>query len=87
MDISIVIPTKNRFHYIFKLINYYDNINFKGTLIIIDSSDDDNLNKTINLINSNPYGNGTAIFTRSGAAARKFEREIDVGQVGKKKKQ
>ena len=52
MDISIVIPTKNRFHYIFKLINYYDNINFKGTLIIIDSSDDDNLNKTINLINS-----------------------------------
>ena len=52
MDISIVIPTKNRFQYIFKLINYYDNINFKGTLIIIDSSDDDNLNKTINLINS-----------------------------------
>ena len=30
----------------------------------------------------NPYGNGTAIFTRNGATARKFVNEIDVGQVG-----
>ncbi|CAK9100288.1 unnamed protein product [Durusdinium trenchii] len=30
----------------------------------------------------NPYGNGTAIFTRSGAAARKFTDEIEAGQVG-----
>ena len=29
----------------------------------------------------NPYGNGTAIFTRNGATARKFTAEIDVGQV------
>ena len=36
----------------------------------------------VGIINSNPYGNGTAIFTRSGAAARKFQSEIDVGQVG-----
>ena len=28
------------------------------------------------------YGNGTAIFTRSGSAARKFQNEVDVGQVG-----
>ena len=42
----------------------------------------DTLDDAINLTNSNPYGNGTAIFTQSGAAARKFQHEIDVGQVG-----
>ncbi|HLQ26286.1 MAG TPA: CoA-acylating methylmalonate-semialdehyde dehydrogenase [Acidiferrobacterales bacterium] len=36
----------------------------------------------IKLINDNPYGNGTAIFTRSGAAARRFQHEIEVGMVG-----
>ena len=36
----------------------------------------------LHLLNTNRYGNGTAIFTRSGAAARKFQNEIDVGQVG-----
>lgn len=40
------------------------------------------IDEAIELINSNPYGNGTAIFTSSGAAARKFQHEIDVGQVG-----
>jgi malonate-semialdehyde dehydrogenase (acetylating)/methylmalonate-semialdehyde dehydrogenase len=40
------------------------------------------LDEAIALINANPNGNGTAIFTQSGAAARKFEEEIDVGQVG-----
>jgi malonate-semialdehyde dehydrogenase (acetylating)/methylmalonate-semialdehyde dehydrogenase len=34
------------------------------------------------IVNSNPYGNGCAIFTASGAAARKFTREIQAGQVG-----
>ncbi|MCX8098268.1 MAG: CoA-acylating methylmalonate-semialdehyde dehydrogenase [Casimicrobiaceae bacterium] len=38
--------------------------------------------EAIALINANPNGNGTAVFTRSGAAARRFEEEIDVGQVG-----
>jgi malonate-semialdehyde dehydrogenase (acetylating)/methylmalonate-semialdehyde dehydrogenase len=42
----------------------------------------DTLDQAIELINSNPYGNGTAIFTRSGACARKYQHEIDVGQVG-----
>merc|ERR1719238_511685 len=42
----------------------------------------DSLEEAIQLINNNPYGNGTAIFTASGAAARKFQHEIDVGQVG-----
>lgn len=40
------------------------------------------LDEAIALINDNPMGNGTGIFTQSGAAARKFQNEIDVGQVG-----
>lgn len=42
----------------------------------------DTLDDAIDLINSNPYGNGTAIFTNNGATARKFTNDIDVGQVG-----
>ncbi|PRP70275.1 methylmalonate-semialdehyde dehydrogenase (CoA acylating) [Chromobacterium amazonense] len=42
----------------------------------------DTLDEAIAIINANPNGNGTAIFTQSGAAARKFQEEIDVGQVG-----
>jgi len=34
------------------------------------------------LVNANPYGNGTAVFTRDGGAARRFEREVKVGMVG-----
>ena len=40
------------------------------------------LDDAIALINAIPYANGTALFTRSGGAARKFEREIEVGMVG-----
>jgi malonate-semialdehyde dehydrogenase (acetylating)/methylmalonate-semialdehyde dehydrogenase len=40
------------------------------------------LDQAIELINSNPYGNGTAIFTQSGFSARHFQTEVDVGQVG-----
>lgn len=40
------------------------------------------LDEAIELINANPYGNGTSIFTRSGAAARKFQHQTEVGQVG-----
>jgi malonate-semialdehyde dehydrogenase (acetylating)/methylmalonate-semialdehyde dehydrogenase len=42
----------------------------------------DTLEEAMAIINANPHGNGTAIFTASGAAARKFTQEIDVGQVG-----
>ena len=42
----------------------------------------DNLEDAIELINSNPYGNGTAIFTQSGSVARKFQNEVDAGQIG-----
>ena len=34
------------------------------------------------VINDNPYGNGTAIFTRDGGAARQFEFDVQVGMVG-----
>jgi malonate-semialdehyde dehydrogenase (acetylating)/methylmalonate-semialdehyde dehydrogenase len=42
----------------------------------------DTLGDAIDLVNRNPYGNGTAVFTRSGAAARRFASEIQVGMVG-----
>jgi len=42
----------------------------------------DSLDEAIALINRNPFANGTAIFTRSGAAARRFEHDIEVGMVG-----
>ena len=42
----------------------------------------DTLEQAIELVNANPYGNGTSLFTRSGGAARKYQHEIEVGQVG-----
>ena len=38
--------------------------------------------EAVALINANPYGNGTAVFTHDGGAARKFENEVEVGMVG-----
>ena len=38
--------------------------------------------EAVELINDNPYGNGTAIFTNDGGAARRFQNEIEVGMVG-----
>lgn len=46
------------------------------------ATDVDSLDDAIEMINNNPYGNGTSIFTSSGGAARKFQYEIEVGQVG-----
>ncbi|OHE98915.1 methylmalonate-semialdehyde dehydrogenase [Colletotrichum orchidophilum] len=40
------------------------------------------LDDAVQLINKNEYGNGTAIFTRSGATAEAFRRNIEAGQVG-----
>jgi len=42
----------------------------------------DSVDEAIETTNANPYGNGCAIFTNSGAAARKYQHEIDCGQVG-----
>ncbi|MDQ1710453.1 MAG: malonate-semialdehyde dehydrogenase (acetylating) / methylmalonate-semialdehyde dehydrogenase [Frankiaceae bacterium] len=38
--------------------------------------------EAVKLVNDNPYGNGTAIFTRDGGAARQFQFEVQVGMVG-----
>ncbi|OAH12315.1 CoA-acylating methylmalonate-semialdehyde dehydrogenase [Streptomyces jeddahensis] len=42
----------------------------------------DTLDAAIDLINANPYGNGTALFTGSGEAARRFQRKVKVGMIG-----
>ncbi|KAL7206108.1 hypothetical protein ACSBR2_018922 [Camellia fascicularis] len=42
----------------------------------------DSLEEAINIVNKNKYGNGAAIFTTSGVVARKFQNEIEAGQVG-----
>lgn len=51
---------------------------FGPVLVILEVN---TLDEAIEMINSNQYGNGTAIFTTNGATARKFTQEIDVGQV------
>ena len=57
----------------------YDQEIFGPVLIVVPAA---TLDDAIALVNANPNGNGTALFTQSGAAARKFQEEIDVGQVG-----
>ncbi|RFP19521.1 MULTISPECIES: CoA-acylating methylmalonate-semialdehyde dehydrogenase [unclassified Duganella] len=57
----------------------YDQEIFGPVLIVVEA---DTLDEAIALVNANPNGNGTALFTQSGAAARKFQEDIDVGQVG-----
>jgi malonate-semialdehyde dehydrogenase (acetylating)/methylmalonate-semialdehyde dehydrogenase len=42
----------------------------------------DSVDEAIALINANPYGNGTAVFTSSGEAARRFQRGVKVGMIG-----
>lgn len=42
----------------------------------------DTLDEAIALVNGNPYGNGVALFTASGRHAKKFEKQVNVGQVG-----
>jgi malonate-semialdehyde dehydrogenase (acetylating)/methylmalonate-semialdehyde dehydrogenase len=38
--------------------------------------------QALDLVNANPYGNGTAIFTNDGGAARRFQNEVQVGMIG-----
>ena len=40
------------------------------------------LTNAIELINANEYGNGAAIFTRSGSSATRFQKDIEAGQIG-----
>jgi malonate-semialdehyde dehydrogenase (acetylating)/methylmalonate-semialdehyde dehydrogenase len=57
---------------------YQDEI-FGPVLVVVRAK---TLDDAIALVNRNPYGNGVAVFTSSGGAARKFEDEIEVGMVG-----
>lgn len=52
---------------------------FGPVLVVINA---DTLDDALDIINNNRYGNGAAIFTQSGATARKFEHEVEVGQIG-----
>ena len=52
---------------------------FGPVLVTLEAGD---LDEAIALANANPYGNGAAIFTSSGAAARRFRRESESGQIG-----
>jgi malonate-semialdehyde dehydrogenase (acetylating)/methylmalonate-semialdehyde dehydrogenase len=40
------------------------------------------LSEAVDLVNANPYGNGVALFSGSGAAAREFQRSVRVGMIG-----
>ena len=42
----------------------------------------ESFDEALRVVNDNRYGNGSVIFTRSGALARKFINEVNVGQVG-----
>jgi malonate-semialdehyde dehydrogenase (acetylating)/methylmalonate-semialdehyde dehydrogenase len=57
----------------------YDQEIFGPVLVVLEAA---SLDEAIALVNANPNGNGTALFTQSGAAARRFQEEIDIGQVG-----
>jgi len=52
---------------------------FGPVLVVIRA---DTIDDAVDIINNNRYGNGAACFTQSGATARKFETEINVGQIG-----
>ncbi|NUO56828.1 MAG: CoA-acylating methylmalonate-semialdehyde dehydrogenase [Hamadaea sp.] len=57
---------------------YRDEI-FGPVLIVLRAGD---LDEAVALVNANPYGNGTALFTAGGAAARAFVRRVTVGMIG-----
>jgi malonate-semialdehyde dehydrogenase (acetylating)/methylmalonate-semialdehyde dehydrogenase len=57
---------------------YRDEI-FGPVLVVLRA---ETFDEAIDLVNRNPFGNGTALFTRSGHAAQRFEREVQVGMVG-----
>jgi malonate-semialdehyde dehydrogenase (acetylating) / methylmalonate-semialdehyde dehydrogenase len=57
---------------------YRDEI-FGPVLVVLRAS---TFGEALDIVNANPYGNGTAIFTSSGRAARDFQRNVQVGMIG-----
>jgi malonate-semialdehyde dehydrogenase (acetylating)/methylmalonate-semialdehyde dehydrogenase len=52
---------------------------FGPVLVCLES---DSLDEAVESINSNPYGNGAVVFTRSGSSAARFQKRVEAGQVG-----
>ncbi|MDA2806269.1 CoA-acylating methylmalonate-semialdehyde dehydrogenase [Nocardiopsis suaedae] len=52
---------------------------FGPLLVVVRAAD---LDEAIDIVNANPYGNGTAVFTGDGEAARRFQRRVSVGMIG-----
>jgi len=67
------------FDYVTPDMEIYKHEIFGPVLVVLRA---DTLEEAVALVNSNPYANGTAIFTESGGAARRFAAEIQVGMVG-----
>ena len=67
------------FDYVTPDMEIYKNEIFGPILVVLRA---DTLEEAVDLVNKNPYANGTAIFTESGGAARRFAAEIQVGMVG-----
>ncbi len=67
------------FDYVTPGMEIYRNEIFGPVLVVLRA---DTMEEAIALVNGNPYANGTAIFTESGGAARRFAAEIQVGMVG-----
>jgi malonate-semialdehyde dehydrogenase (acetylating) / methylmalonate-semialdehyde dehydrogenase len=67
------------FDHVTPQMEIYKNEIFGPVLVVLRV---DSLESAIALVNQNPYANGTAIFTESGGAARRFAAEIQVGMVG-----
>ncbi|KAJ7596880.1 methylmalonate-semialdehyde dehydrogenase [Mycena floridula] len=57
----------------------YEEEIFGPVLVVLNA---DTIDEALDIINSNRYGNGASIFTQSGATARKFESQVNVGQIG-----
>lgn len=57
----------------------YDEEIFGPVLVVLETS---SLDEAITLVNANPYGNGSSIFTQSGSTGYKFQKSIEAGQVG-----
>jgi malonate-semialdehyde dehydrogenase (acetylating)/methylmalonate-semialdehyde dehydrogenase len=67
------------FDHVTPSMEVYKNEIFGPVLVVLRAK---TLEEAIALVNKNPYANGTAIFTESGGAARRFQNEVQVGMVG-----
>jgi malonate-semialdehyde dehydrogenase (acetylating) / methylmalonate-semialdehyde dehydrogenase len=67
------------FDHVTPAMEVYKNEIFGPVLVVLRTK---TLDEAIALVNGNPYANGTAIFTESGGAARRFQNEVQVGMVG-----